>query len=641
MATPSKSQNSTAIGGRRSAKDGSSTDASPARSATPTTGKNASTPVSSVARTKSVRTHGAGTPVSARAAVRRPPNGSSNATNAPNGAEVVDNSDADSKAQATAVIEELQDSLRLSQETSEEHQRHIVLLKARAEDWANEHRKLEEHTQELTERLEELENEKRDSLRSKRELEAVYESDRLASLKSKEEAQAREEELTATIQRLKDSLSQREFRTGTDEGKRPDISRTASFRSANSPQVENAHFAPSSSLQRSDSRSSSRLVLQKDKIIESLRIELAEAQIRLVEMENMGGGQVQELERNLMETRMTNARLMEENESFQLLLSEKTLTGELGNSGILQKVDIDATPTTAAKGSSLEEELQHAEVDGEDNATKGFKLQIASLRDENKALTLYINNIISRLLQHDFEFILDKNAEATANKPSARPTDKDLPPPPPAKGEDAPGFLARTRSMMGVSRPRPQSAIFSSDVTTRSTPHENPDTAPSIPIGRQPRSTSGGGQRHSVADWNSAAVVNSMYRGPSPTRSSGGALSPSIASPRNSYFAPRPSNAARAPSGSNVGTINENEKSPHKINRDSKIGSSRNSLASDTSNSISPPQSTVGSNDKATNSVMVGSKMRPLRLVQENADETAARKAANRTSWMGWFNKGT
>ncbi len=43
-------------------------------------------------------------------------------------------------------------------------------------------------------------------------------------------------------------------------------------------------------------------------------------------MENAGGGRQRELEKELLEARMANARLMEDNESYQLLLSEKTLT---------------------------------------------------------------------------------------------------------------------------------------------------------------------------------------------------------------------------------------------------------------------------------------------------------------------------
>src|SRR6266513_5730514 len=93
----------------------------------------------------------------------------------------------------------------------------------------------------------------------------------------------------------------------------------ATLRSRTSPDVENGQFAPSAQLQRSVSRNNSKLILQKDKVIESLRLELAEAQIKLVESDNLGGTRLQDLERQLLETRMANARLMEDNESFQLL----------------------------------------------------------------------------------------------------------------------------------------------------------------------------------------------------------------------------------------------------------------------------------------------------------------------------------
>src|SRR5262245_11748777 len=89
---------------------------------------------------------------------------------------------------------------------------------------------------------------------------------------------------------------------------------TASFRNnpsrnSSSQNLETAgSFAPPSSIQRSDSRNHSKLIHQKDKIIEGLRLELAEVQIKLVEMENAGGGRMRELEKQLLETRMTNAR---------------------------------------------------------------------------------------------------------------------------------------------------------------------------------------------------------------------------------------------------------------------------------------------------------------------------------------------
>lgn len=67
------------------------------------------------------------------------------------------------------------------------------------------------------ERVEILENEKRESVRQRRELEAIYEAERAAAMKEKEQAQAREDELQEVIQRLKDTLAERD-REGTSSG---------------------------------------------------------------------------------------------------------------------------------------------------------------------------------------------------------------------------------------------------------------------------------------------------------------------------------------------------------------------------------------------------------------------------------------
>ena len=58
-------------------------------------------------------------------------------------------------------------------------------------------------------------------MRQKREIETIYENERAATMKEKETTQVREEELQSIIQRLKDSLSQRESRPGTDDGRSP------------------------------------------------------------------------------------------------------------------------------------------------------------------------------------------------------------------------------------------------------------------------------------------------------------------------------------------------------------------------------------------------------------------------------------
>lgn len=647
-------------------------------------------------RARSVR-NGAGTPMSARAAARKPADSDG----------VLD----DAKAELQAKLDELQERLQEAEQACEESQKHAQVLQMNLDDSLKEQGILEESLHEHTERIEDLEVQRKDSVRARRELEQIYETERVATMKEKEEASAKEEEMHAAMQRMKEALAQREMRSNLDDERRPAMSRTSSFRSNNaSPNPDsNGQFAPSSSLQRSDSRSRAQIVLQKDKVIESLRLELAEAQIKLVEVENMGGGRQHELEKHMYDTKMQNARLMEENESFQLLLSEKTLNGDFAHSNLLRAESSSGSrpPSSrqpVASGASLADELESQEAieEGTTSASEEAKgpsprlqAEVNSLKDQNKALTLYINNIISRLLQHDqFEQILDKTPDlmagpaAISKKYASLDTGKELPPPPPSKHdsleeEEPHGFLQRARSVMGAKPRRPMSTVVQPEQAPKidegPRPHENPSTAPSIPLGRSNSTRAGGGHRRADSDWPAASVVTNMYRGPSPALQ--GPASPGLSSPGrgNSFFAPQnigPSIASRVPSGSTVPTvptISENEGNQENLHfRDSKLvnppskDTNRNSSISnpgasetldiadaqeggssglsDLSNPSSPPRSTTSSGDRDTRSggaIMIGSKMRPLRLVQEAAQgDEAAKKAVNRGSWFGWMNKG-
>lgn len=400
-------------------------------------------------------------------------------------------------------------------------------------------------------------------------------------------------------------------------------------------------------------------MLQKDRIIESLRLELAEAQIKLVEMENMGGGHLQELEKTLMETRMANARLMEDNESFQLLLSEKTLNGDF-HSGLLRPPSsVSSRPSSRElPSSSLADELDSA-TDDENVDQRRLQTEVNSLKDQNKALGLYVNNIISRLLQHkEFENILDKTPNLMSGTPAPAPSsteanvDKDLPPPPPEKDTPGTSFLQRATSVVRRGpRTRPMDQASESSGTSASGVTEDPATAPRVPLSR-PQSTRvvSGGHRRSQSEWNQTALANAMYRGTSPAS---GQISPSVPPPRgSSLFSPNSLNAtpaavARMPSSSSVPRVGDNDRTesmppPPVTKRDSKSDSGRNSILSDSENMnpSSPPRSTTSNSEKPSGAIMGGNKMRPLRLVQEAAEHDEAAKKANRGSWMGWFNKG-
>ncbi|KAF2102231.1 hypothetical protein NA57DRAFT_20669, partial [Rhizodiscina lignyota] len=649
-----------------SANPTSNPGASPARSPSRTS-TSASTPANGVARSRSVR--GAnGSPVSARAAVKRPaaPSGlSSSSTPSLDAAE-----EEDARIENAALVDDLKERLQKAEQVSEEFQRQVEVLQSKLDDAIKDQGKLEDRMHEEEERVEMLENEKRESQRQRNELERIFEAERVSVMKDKEDSQAREEELHEVIQRLKENLAQRDNRPGTDEDGRlarqcnSVNDRTASFPS---PTTDTGHFAPPTSIQRSNSRNNSKLLLQKDKVIESLRLELAEAQVKLIEMENMGGTRIHEVERALMETRMTNARLMEENESFQVLLSDKTLNGDFSPAHVRRVSMEDRTPSRSGPGTSLADELgdlSPSEVDAEH--TRRLEAEVNTLKDQNKALTLYINKIIERLLQHQgFESVLS-NAQEGPHGISATGVEKELPPVPPPKdkeNEPAPQgqtFLQRARSVVAgpnKARPRPQSQMAQTGSPPRNanlapTVNENPETAPSIPLGRsqsvsQGKRISGGGlglQTRAISGNTlpgAAGIVNSMYKPPADQ------ISPNLASPTRastSFFAlptrgENPNAAARIPSGSQAVPSDE-------PGRDAALAALTGTSESSINDSPSPPRSVASSQDRPQTTVFAGKQVRQLRLVQQSTDaaaEEARLKAANRGSWIGgvtgWFGK--
>ncbi len=64
---------------------------------------------------------------------------------------------------------------------------------------------------------------------------------------------------------------------------------------------------------------------------------------------------------------------------------------------------------------------------GNDRDLRRLEGELKASKDQNKALTLYINKIIERLLQHqEFEHILDQSGDFKTPD-----VNKELPPPPP------------------------------------------------------------------------------------------------------------------------------------------------------------------------------------------------------------------
>lgn len=171
------------------------------------------------ARTRSFRT---GTPVSARAAAGR----RESLAPSPSGPTVEEEETV--RAEHLAMLDDLKDRLAKAEMSSEEYRKQAEVLQARFDDVNKEHVKYEEKCHELEEQSEGLQNEKREATRKIREMEAIYEAERSAMVKEKEEHANREEELQMVIARLKDSLNQQKM-TPEDE---PRSSRSSKFLTA-------------------------------------------------------------------------------------------------------------------------------------------------------------------------------------------------------------------------------------------------------------------------------------------------------------------------------------------------------------------------------------------------------------------------
>ncbi|KAK2003215.1 hypothetical protein LX36DRAFT_651374 [Colletotrichum falcatum] len=574
----------------------------PARSSTPT-----ATPAPAARRAPAR----SGTPVSARAAAASRRNsvmGNSNNSGSTEAEEAA-------RAETVALLDDLKERLSKAEVSSDQYRKQVEVLQTRLDDAIKESSKLEEKVHEAEEQIETLRKEKRDAAKKMREMEAIYEAERSSMTKEKEEMSNREEEMQTIIQRLKDTLSQR----ANDEEGRPSRQSATS-----SPNIDNGSFAPPSSLNRSDSRNNSKILLQKDKLIESLRLELAEAQIKLVESENQGGGRLQEVERLLMEARMANARLMEDNESYQLLLQEKTLNGDFSKndfSYMSASANQDALNALEgrASGTSLADELSDDTSDpGNDHEhVRRLESEVKSMKDQNKALTLYINKIIERLLQHqDFEHILDTSSEP---KPPGANTNKDLPPPPPKEGASGASLLQRAKTMAaGPNKPRPRPMSYMPSAQPANSAHTDPETAPRIPIGNLTRSSSTRRARPMSEQFTGINLVNQMYRGPD------GPISPPLGSPRTPRTSQTFIGGARAPSGQQAPTAGNFPG----------MRSDTSSTSGDSNDLTTPPSQSPPRSHHEKQTTFAGNKPRPLRLVQEN-NETK-QENNKRSSWMGW-----
>ncbi|KAI5291933.1 hypothetical protein KEM52_006743 [Ascosphaera acerosa] len=675
-------------------------------------------------------------------------------------AAATDEFDAARAAENAALIAQLKDQVARSESVSEQYQKQLGVLQSRLDEAVAEQSRLEEAVHGREDTVAALQKETKELNKRIRELDQAYSNERHLYLKDRDEASKREEDLHATVRRLRETISTNKRVAAAESSERQ--ARSSRDQDRHCEEGNAASFPTSLSSEGSPSRTSAQILLHKDKIIESLRLDLAAAQVRIEELET---GRVHDLEQQLADARASNARLVEDNESYQLLLHEQALKGHFGISsfafdearkrlsvastedGFLSSssgAGAGATGTGATPGAemaglgSLADELESFQQGATEEAEERRRLETENknLKDQNRALTLYIEKIIGRLLQHDgYERILAKNDDepsgtgngndndnendvttttaTTATTPDTSlgtshitvETDKDLPPSP-AVSEFS---LAPSTTAAASTRLRPASMIYPPNHPQRLNPpktratslalnmpprpenpstFENPVTAPRISFkANRVRVMHRRARSDQVVDPAAASVVSQMYRGPP-----SGPLSPSLSSPLSqpgpALFSPGAASTtvvaaaagmAAAPgtrssfqssitslstSGSGTGTGtgtgsgserggtqeqaaakppdatgNEKDASTRRISQTLSLASERTGDVTSTDGgggSSSPTRSVMNNYPGA---ITGQSKLRPLRLVQEDEAAAAARKKANRGSWMSWFKK--
>lgn len=429
---------------------------------------------------------------------------------------------------------------------------------------------------------------------------------------------------------------------------------------------------------------------EEDRISE-LQIELEASQANSAKNENLNKQRIQELEETLLGAQISIAKPTDDKKSYQVVLGDKT-PGCATN---------DANHASASESPARFPELDRIQQE----RTMQLEDEVQSLKEQNTALTLYINKIVTRLLQHEsFEGLFQNGSTGPEQQLNTiaelQRVDTALAALPSPQSELHSEYVAgkenhhppqstllkRAGSVFGgKTRSRPTSVLAEEDRNHTSTSFEATDTTCShhttdTTISSRPPNNPNEDMTTSMKiplrraeSRRRPAGPSAEWRGPpsSSSRHSSGQVSPGVPVHRQtSYFgtvthsdplSKDPSTVAtetaegiRSQYGSRSASesgytelptsMSSHQYSATNATDASMLGSlpSSSSPASSISSDIKPPPTVFNSGNTAA----TPNRMRPLRLVQEKreADDAALAelKKANRSSWMGgWFAGGS
>ncbi|KAG1048005.1 hypothetical protein G6F46_009194 [Rhizopus delemar] len=202
-----------------------------------------------------------------------------------------------------------------------------------------------------------------------------------------------------------------------------------------------------------------RTIKAQDKLISDLKLELDKQKGILQEHQNQVQNQslkIEHLEHEIANVKQLNRSLMEDNESYQILLHEKTMNGEFMMNPIMQVEDPDmkesSSSSTTSNGLNLAAELNMAsDWNQKDQETTIQKLneEIKILQDTNRALQLYMNKILMKIINNkqleDVLSIDQPSKEEKTPKPIRAKTTTFAPPPIPTTSQSESVATSRQR----------------------------------------------------------------------------------------------------------------------------------------------------------------------------------------------------
>jgi hypothetical protein len=181
----------------------------------------------------------------------------------------------------------------------------------------------------------------------------------------------------------------------------------------------------------------------KDERIDTLTFELADAHVKLTELEHSDGRRLLDLERLLQEKSMEVAKLREENEGYLMVMNKKAIRGEF-------RIEEPAAPGMTSLAEELESSGETEAGEGEPEKLKKLEADNNTLKAEINALRQYIDVIIGRMLsQPGYEHIFS-NVDQPPAPPEKMAFEKALPAVPDQQQQVAPASGKLFHALSGL-----------------------------------------------------------------------------------------------------------------------------------------------------------------------------------------------